>query len=311
MPGIAFHKGEFMPLEQATIGVMTHALHYGTSIFEGIRGNWNEESQKLYLFRLEEHYERLLAGCKIMRINLPYSAGELCNITTDMVERSGYRQDIYVRPIAYKSEERVATLNLNHLEDGFTVFAIPFGAYLDIEAAARCCTSSWRRTQDSVIPPSIKIGGHYVNSILAKTEAVRNGFDEAILLNDRGQVSEGTGENLFLLKNGKLSTPSIADSVLPGITRDTVIELAQKELGIEIVERSITRSELYLADEIFLTGTAAHLTAVGSVDNLDVGEGTMGPVTRQLQDMYFNVVRGKNSKYMQWCTPATPKLVEA
>ena len=311
MPGIAFHKGEFMPLEQATIGVMTHALHYGTSIFEGIRGNWNEESQKLYLFRLEEHYERLLAGCKIMRINLPYSVGELCNITTDMVERSGYRQDIYVRPIAYKSEERVATLNLNHLEDGFTVFAIPFGAYLDIEAAARCCTSSWRRTQDSVIPPSIKIGGHYVNSILAKTEAVRNGFDEAILLNDRGQVSEGTGENLFLLKNGKLSTPSIADSVLPGITRDTVIELAQKELGIEIVERSITRSELYLADEIFLTGTAAHLTAVGSVDNLDVGEGTMGPVTRQLQDMYFNVVRGKNSKYMQWCTPATPKLVEA
>ena len=311
MPGIAFHKGEFMPLEQATIGVMTHALHYGTSIFEGIRGNWNEEDEKLYLFRLEEHYERLLAGCKIMRIDLPYSVSELSNITTDMVERSGYRQDIYVRPIAYKSEERVATLNLNHLEDGFTVFAIPFGAYLDIEAAARCCTSSWRRAQDGVIPPSIKIAGLYVNSILAKTEAVKNGFDEAILLNDRGQVSEGSGENLFLLKNGKLSTPSIADSVLPGITRGTVIELAQNELGIEVVERSITRSELYLADEIFLTGTAAHLTAVGSIDNIDVGEGTMGPVTRQLQDMYFDVVRGKNSKYLHWCTPATPKLVEA
>ena len=311
MPGIAFHKGEFMPLEQATIGIMTHALHYGTSIFEGIRGNWNEEDEKLYLFRLEEHYERLLAGCKIMRINLPYSAGELCNITTDMVERCGYRQDIYVRPLAYKSEERVATLYLGHLEDGFTVFAIPFGAYLDLEAAARCCTSSWRRTQDSVIPPSIKIGGLYVNSILAKTEAVNNGFDEAILLNDRGQVSEGTGENLFLLKKGKLSTPSIADSVLPGITRDTVIELAQNELGIEVVERSITRSELYLADELFLTGTAAHLTAVGSVDNINVGEGTMGPATRQLQEMYFDVVRGKNSKYLHWCTPATPKLVEA
>ena len=311
MPGIAFHKGELMPLEQATVGIMTHALHYGTSIFEGIRGNWNEEDEKLYLFRLEEHYERLLAGCKIMRINLPYSVGELCNITTDMVERSGYRRDIYVRPLAYKSEERVATLYLGHLEDGFSVFAIPFGAYLDLEAAARCCTSSWRRAQDGVIPPSIKIGGLYVNSILAKTEAVTNGFDEAILLNDRGQVSEGTGENLFLLKNGKLSTPSIADSVLPGITRDTVVELAQKELGIEVVERSITRSELYLADEIFLTGTAAHLTAVGSVDNIDVGEGTMGPVTRQLQDMYFDVVRGKNPKYMQWCTPATPKLVEA
>ncbi len=311
MPGIAFHKGEFMPLEQASIGIMTHALHYGTSIFEGIRGNWNEEDEKLYLFRLEEHYERLLAGCKIMRINLPYSVSELCSITTDMVQRSGYRQDIYVRPLAYKSEERVATLFLGHLEDGFSVFAIPFGAYLDLEAAARCCTSSWRRTQDSVIPPSIKIGGLYVNSILARTEAITNGFDEAILLNDRGQVSEGSGENLFLLKNGKLSTPSISDSVLPGITRDTIVELAQNELGIEVVERSITRSELYLADEIFLTGTAAHLTAVGSIDNIDVGNGTMGPATRQLQDMYFDVVRGKNPKYLHWCTPATPKLVEA
>ena len=311
MPGIAFHKGEFMPLEQASIGIMTHALHYGTSIFEGIRGNWNEEDEKLYLFRLEEHYERLLAGCKIMRINLPYSVSELCNITTDMVQRSGYRQDIYVRPLAYKSEERVATLFLGHLEDGFSVFAIPFGAYLDLEAAARCCTSSWRRTQDSVIPPSIKIGGLYVNSILARTEAITNGFDEAILLNDRGQVSEGSGENLFLLKNGKLSTPSISDSVLPGITRNTIVELAQNELGIEVVERSITRSELYLADEIFLTGTAAHLTAVGSVDKIDVGNGTMGPATRQLQDMYFDVVRGKNPKYLHWCTPATPKLVEA
>ena len=311
MPGIAFHKGEFMPLEQASIGIMTHALHYGTSIFEGIRGNWNEEDEKLYLFRLEEHYERLLAGCKIMRINLPYSVGELCNITTDMVQRSGYRQDIYVRPLAYKSEERVATLFLGHLEDGFSVFAIPFGAYLDLEAAARCCTSSWRRTQDSVIPPSIKIGGLYVNSILARTEAITNGFDEAILLNDRGQVSEGSGENLFLLKNGKLSTPSISDSVLPGITRNTIVELAQNELGIEVVERSITRSELYLADEIFLTGTAAHLTAVGSIDNIDVGNGTIGPATRQLQDMYFDVVRGKNPKYLHWCTPATPKLVEA
>ena len=311
MPGIAFHKGELMPLEQATVGIMTHALHYGTSIFEGIRGNWNEEDEKLYLFRLEEHYERMLAGCKIMRINLPYSVSELSNITTDIVERSGYRQDIYVRPLAYKSEERVATLYLGHLEDGFSVFAIPFGAYLDLEAAARCCTSSWRRAQDGVIPPSVKIGGLYVNSILAKTEAVNTGFDEAILLNDRGQVSEGTGENLFLLKNGKLATPSIADSVLLGITRDTVIELAQKEFGIEVVERSITRSELYLADEIFLTGTAAHLTAVGSVDNINVGDGTMGPATRQLQEMYFDVVRGKNSKYLHWCTPATPKLVEA
>ena len=310
MPGVAFHKGEFMPLEEAKVGIMTHALHYGTSIFEGIRGNWNDETKTIYLFRLQEHYERMLNGCKVMRIRLPYSAEQLSQITSEMVERTGYQQDIYVRPLAYKSEERVATLNLGPLEDDFTVFAIPFGAYLDLESAQKCCTSSWRRTQDTAIPPSLKIGGLYVNNILAKTEAVNAGFDEAILLNDRGQVSEGAGENIFLIKDNILLTPTVADSVLPGITRHTVIELARNELGLEVIERTLTRSELYLADEIFLTGTAAHLTAVGSIDNINIGDGNMGSITRQLQDMYFKVVRGNNPKYMGWCTPITPKLAE-
>ena len=310
MPGVAFHKGEFMPLEEAKVGIMTHALHYGTSIFEGIRGNWNDETKTIYLFRLQEHYERMLNGCKVMRISLPYSAEQLSQITTEMVERTGYQQDIYVRPLAYKSEERVATLNLGPLEDDFTVFAIPFGAYLDLDSAQKCCTSSWRRTQDTTIPPSLKIGGLYVNSVLAKTEAVNAGFDEAILLNDRGHVSEGTGENIFLIRDKILSTPTAADSVLPGITRNTVMELARNEMGLQVIERTLTRSELYIADEIFLTGTAAHLTAVGSIDNIDIGDGNMGSITRRLQDMYFEVVRGNNPKYMGWCTPVTPKLAE-
>ena len=310
MPGVAFHKGEFMPLEEAKVGIMTHALHYGTSIFEGIRGNWNDETKTIYLFRLQEHYERMLNGCKVMRISLPYSAEQLSQITAEMVERTGYQQDIYVRPLAYKSEERVATLNLGPLENDFTVFAIPFGAYLDLDSAQKCCTSSWRRTQDTTIPPSLKIGGLYVNSVLAKTEAVNAGFDEAILLNDRGHVSEGTGENIFLIRDKILSTPTAADSVLPGITRNTVMELARNEMGLQVIERTLTRSELYIADEIFLTGTAAHLTAVGSIDNIDIGDGNMGSITRRLQDMYFEVVRGNNPKYMGWCTPVTPKLAE-
>jgi len=309
MPPVAFHKGAFIPLEEASVGVMTHALHYGTAVFEGVRGNWNAEDERTYIFRLREHYERLLLGCKVMRIRLPYSLQELCDVTVEMVERCGHNEDIYIRPIAYKSAERVAILNLDPLEDAFTVLAVPFGAYLDLDAAARCCTSSWRRIEDMVIPSNVKISGLYVNSILAKTEAVVAGFDEAILVNQQGYVCEGTGENLFIYRDGKLATPPLDDNVLPGITRDSVIHLARNELGMEVVERHVRRSELYMAEELFLTGTAAHLTPVGSVDNLLIDDGTEGPVTRQLLDMYFDIVRGKNPKYMHWCTPATPKLI--
>ena len=309
MPPVAFHKGEYVPLEQASVGVMTHAFHYGTAVFEGIRGNWNAKEERTYIFRLREHYQRLLLGCKLMHINLPYSVDELCEITVEMVERCAYQEDIYVRPLAYKSTERVATLNLHTLDDGFTVFAIPFGAYMDLEAAAHCCISSWRRMEDTMIPPSVKISGAYVNSILAKSEAVAAGFDEAILLNQAGYVCEGTGENIFVLRDGKLVTPPLEDNVLPGITRETVIDIAKNELGLEIVERHILRSELYMVDELFLTGTAAHLTPVGKIDNRPIGDGHMGPVTRKLQSMYFDIVRGKNPKYLHWCTPATPRLV--
>lgn len=305
---VAFHRGEYVPLEQASIGIMTHAFHYGTAVFEGIRGNWNAEDERMYIFRIREHYERLAAGCKIMRIKVPYSVADMCDLTVEMVERSGFNQDIYIRPIAYKAEEKVAYLNLGGLSDDFTVMAVPFGNYIDFNAAARLSTSSWRRTEDTMIPPHVKISGLYVNSILAKTEAMAAGFDEAIVLNDKGHVSEGTGENLFLYRDGRLSTPPLIDNVLPGITRGCVIDIARNELGLDVEERHIPRSELYLADEVFLTGTAAHLTPVGSLDNQVIGDGAMGPLTRQLQDTYFEIVRGKNPKYMHWCTPASPKF---
>lgn len=306
----AFFRGKFVPLSEAKVSIMTHALHYGTAVFEGIRGNWNPEKQAVFIFRMPEHYERMLRGCKMMLIDIPYSLDELCNITVELVERCGYTEDLYIRPIAYKSAERVANLKLQELQSDFNLLAVPFGKYLGSDVL-RCCTSPWRRVDDSMIPPRFKIAGIYVNSILAKTEATLAGFDEAILLNQDGHVCEGTGENIFLVIGGKLHTPPIEENVLPGITRDTVMQLARTELGLEVVERRIDRSELYMADEVFLTGTAAHVTPVVEIDNRKIADGKPGPLSRSVQSLYFDIVRGKNDKYMYWCTTAVPKLVKA
>ncbi len=298
--------GTQVPLEDAKVGVMTHALHYGTAVFEGIRGNWNEAHSKMYVFRLREHYERLLRGCRMLRIDLPYDVDELCKITTDLIERNGYRQDVYIRPLAFKGQEAVANLKLHELDNEFTVVVLPFGNYIENDRPLRCQTSSWRRPEDSIMPTGVKITGLYTTSILAKTEAVTAGYDEAILLNWDGTVSEGSGENLFMISDGRISTPSETDNCLLGITRDSVIELASRELGMEVVERRIHRSELYLADEVFLTGTAAHVTPMGELDNRSIGTGEVGPVTKRLQELYFATVKGDNPDYAKWCTPVVP-----
>jgi branched-chain amino acid aminotransferase len=302
----AFLGGKQIPLAEAKVGIMTHALHYGTAVFEGVRGNWNEEHGKMYVFRLKEHYERLLRGSNILRIELPYTVDDLIQITIDLLERNGYREDVYIRPLAFKSQELVANLKLHELESDFTLIVIPFGAYIENDGAIRCQTSSWRRPDDTMMPTGVKLSGLYTTSILAKTEAVMAGYDEAILLNHDGTVSEGTGENLFMVRDGVIYTPSETDNCLLGITRACVMELARKEFGIELIERRIHRSELYLADEVFLTGTAAHLTAVGELDNRKIGSGNMGPVAQKLQDMYFDIVVGKNPDYMHWLTDVTP-----
>ena len=302
MQSYAFFHKQFVPLAEAKIRVMTHALHYGTAIFEGIRGNWNSAHQQIYLFRLKEHYERMHHGCRLLRINLPYSVDELCRITIELVERCGFREDIYIRPLAYKSSEALG-VRLHDLEDDFLVFAIPWGRYLDMDAC-KCCVSSWRRPDDNVAPPQAKITGLYINNAFAKTEAVENGFDEGIMLSPDGHVSEGSGENIFLVINGKLVTPASYNSILIGITRDTVIKLAQNELGVETIERPVDRGELYTADECFLTGTAAHLTPIAEIDHRKIGNGEIGKVTNRLQEIYAQVIRGNHQKYLGWCTPA-------
>jgi branched-chain amino acid aminotransferase len=292
-----------MPLSEAKVGIMTHALHYGTACFEGIRGNWNSEEKQIYVFRVRDHFQRLKKSCHIMKISLPYSVDELCQFTVELVEKNGCREDIYVRPLAYKSSQ-VVGVRLHNLEDDFLMFVIPFGPYLDINKGCRCCVSTWRRIDDNMIPPRAKVTGLYVNSALAKTEAWENGFDEAILLNQYGHVSEGSGENIFLVVEGRLVTPPSSDNILVGITRNTIIELAKNELGIDTMERSIGRNELYIADECFLTGTAAHVTPVIEIDHRRIGEGAIGEITKKLQQLYFDVVRGKNPRYIDWCTPA-------
>lgn len=299
---LAFFHGNIVPISEAKVSVMTHALHYGTAVFEGVRGNWNEAQNKLFVFRMAEHYDRLLQGCRMMLMDIPYNTEDLCNITIELLQSCGYKQDLYIRPLAYKSQELVANLRLQDLDSDFTLMAVPFGAYIDAEGAIDCTTSSWRRIDDTIIPPRVKISGHYVNSILAKTEATLAGFDEAIMLTQDGDVSEGSGENLFMVVNGSIFTPPVADNNLTGITRDSAITLAKDLLGIEVVERRIRRSELYLCDEVFLTGTAAHITPVGSLDRRPIGEGGVGPITTKLRDAYVEVIKGDNPDYIRWCT---------
>jgi len=298
----AYFQRKLVPLAEAKIGVMTHAFNYGTAVFEGIRGNWNADDEQIYVFRLQDHYRRMRKNCRILKLDFPYTDQELADITVGLVAMCGYNEDIYLRPIAYKSSE-VVGVRLHDLESDLLIYVTPFGPYLDIEKGARCGTSSWRRLEDTSIPARGKINGAYVNSALAKTEAFDNGYDEAIMLNEDGHVSEGSGENIFIVEDGRLITPSVCSNVLVGITRETVITLARQELGVETIERPIDRSELYLADECFMTGTAAHVTPVVEVDRRPVGDGVRGPITAELQRLYFEVVRGKNAKYAHWCTP--------
>ena len=302
---LAYFGGEFIPADEAKVSVMTHALHYGTAVFEGIRCNWNPEEEKLFIFRPIEHYKRLAEGAKILRMELPYTPEELVSLTVELVERSGYREDMYIRPLAYKSALRVANLKLHELEDGLTIIGVPFGSYIDVQVV-RCMTASWRRIDETMMPPRVKLSAGYVNSILAKTDAVLAGFDEAIFLNNDGHVAEGSGENLFMVKDGALVTPPLTANILPGITRSCIMQMAKDELGIETVERPIGRAELYLVDEVFLTGTAAHVTPMGELDHRLIGDGEGGPITKSIQDLYFKAIRGALPKYRHWCVEVIP-----
>lgn len=298
----AFFEGKFVPLAEANINIMTHAFNYGTAVFEGVRGNWNAEQGELYLFKVRDHVRRIRQSAKIMRMKIAYSEDEMCDILLEAATRNGYREDVYIRPMVYKSSE-VVGVRMHDLQDDFLVFVTPFGAYLDPEAGARCATSSWRRIDDTMIPARAKVNGLYVNNAMAKTEAQLNGFDEAIMLNDDGHVSEGSGENIVMIRNGVLITPPPYDNILEGITLETALYVAESEFGLKVERRSIDRSELYIADEVFMTGTAAHVTPVTEIDRVPIADGRPGVVSKQIQDTYFKAITGQLTQYRDWLTP--------
>lgn len=302
LPLLCFFEGKVAPLSEAKIGILTHAFSYGTGCFEGIRAYWNEQEGQLYLFRVLEHYERLRNSARVLLMELRHTPQELVEITLDLLTRSGVYSDAYIRPMAYKADEIIG-VRLHNLRDELYVTVQPFGNYIDIDRALKVGVSSWRRIDDNMIPPRAKITGSYVNSAFAKSEAQMNGFDEAIMLDSSGHVSEGSAENLFMLRNGIAYTPPVTDNILEGITRSTIMALLSAEMGIPVVERQIDRTELYVCDELILCGTGAQIAPVGSVDHRPIGNGGIGEVGRALQDLYFDVVRGNIAKYRHWCLP--------
>ena len=301
MTRFAFFEGKICPIEDARISVRTHAFNYGTGWFGGIRGYWNEAEEQLFVFRIHDHYRRFLQSGSLLYATLPYDTEDLVKITLDLLRREGWREDCYVRPVGYKADEIIG-VRLHNLRDEVTIFSQPFGRYIQAEEGARLCFSSWRRIDDNMIPARGKITGAYANSGFIKSEAVLNGFDEALVLTQEGHVSEGSAENFFMVRDGLLVTPPVHSNVLEGITRRTLIQLAREVLGLQVVERDIDRSEVYVAGEAFLCGTGVQVAAVASVDHRPIGSGRIGPITEQLRDLYFRVVRGQEPAYRHWVT---------
>ena len=297
----AFFEGKIAPLDEAKVSIRTHALNYGTGCFEGIRAYWNDEEKQLFAFRMREHYQRLLQNARMLMIELPYDADRLCDITLELLRKNEDHRDVYVRPLAYKSQQIVGAIRLHDLENDFAIFCVALDKYIDKPKGCHAGVSSWRRVDDVSLPPRGKFTGAYVNSAFAKTEAMLNGFDEAIVLNPDGHVAEGSAENLMIVRDGVLITTPVYANILEGITRDTVMQLAREQLGLEVVERPIDRSELYVADEIFFCGTGVEIVPVGRVDHRPVGNGQTGPLTEKIRKMYFRSVRGQLPEYRNWC----------
>ena len=281
---------------------MTHALHYGTGVFEGIRAYWNPKQEQLFRLEPVAHYERMKRSAHVMRMELPYSTEELVNFTIELLRRNQFKSDVYVRPLLYTSSEEIG-VRLHNLEHGFFIYAIPFGNYVEVESGIRCMVSTWRRVPDQALPARAKITGSYAQSALAKSEAVESGFDEAIVLSIEGHVSEGSAENIFMYKDGAFVTPPVTDDILEGVTRKLMMKLIKDELGKPLIERSIDRTELYTCEELFLCGTGAQVSPVIEVDRRPVGDGKVGEFTQELQNIYFGAVRGEVQKYKDWTVP--------
>lgn len=301
-PTFAFFEGRIVPYAQAHVGMLNHSLNYGTGVFGGLRAYWNETQAQLFLFRPLDHYRRFIESSRLLNMQLALDAAGLLRHTVEVLRAEDRKEDMYIRPLAYFAEEMIG-VRLHDLQARAAIVAVPFGHYLEHEEGVHATISSWRRVDDNSIPARGKITGSYVNSALIKTDAQRSGFDEAIVLNADGHVTEGSAENFFMVRHGELVTPPITDNILEGVTRRTLITLARDELGLAVVERPIDRTEVYLAEEAFFCGTGVQIAAITRIDHRLLGDGRMGPVVTRLRDLYFRVVRGGMAKYASWLTP--------
>lgn len=295
----AFFEGKIVPLSDAKINIATHAFLYGTAVFGGMRAYWNEEKKRLFVFRPWDHFHRLMHSARLMAMQVDYDEESLIQTLLDLLRTDNWKQDVYMRPSFYKADLGIG-VRLHNLKDEFCIFTMAFEKYVQNDTNAHVTISSWARVDDNVIPARGKVAGAYVNSALIKTDANRAGFDEALVLDGHGHISEGSAMNVFMLRDGVLITPPVTDNILEGITRRTVMELARNELGLQVMERSIDRTEVFICEELFLTGTAAQITAVTKVDHRPVGAGVMGPMTTRLRTLYDDVARARNPKYAQW-----------
>jgi len=302
LPNYAFFRGKVIPYGEAKVGVLTHALNYGTSVFGGMRGYWNDEENQMFVFRPFDHFRRFLQSTRLMRMELPYSEDELTNGLIDLLRAEDHHEDVYIRPLAFYGDEMIG-VKLHGLHAELSIVTIPFGQYIKNQDGAHVTFSSWRRIDDNMIPARGKIGGAYVNSAFIKSDAELAGFDEALVLTQEGHVSEGSAANFFIVRNGVAVTPPVTENILEGITRRTMLTLIRDEIGMDVVERPIDRTEVYLADEAFFCGTGVQITAITNVDHRPIGTGKIGAVVSDLRELYDNVVRGKAPKYRSWCAP--------
>lgn len=301
MSEIAYFEGQFVPIEQANLSIKNHSFLYGTSLFEGIRGYWLPEQEAASIFRLKEHYERILSNSNIFYMPPEQSLDELIEITKELVRRNAHKTDFYIRFTLFKNGVSIGPF-LDKVKTDICAWTHPLGDYVNINDGLHVMVSAWRRVDDNAIPPCAKAAGAYMNTAIMITDAKRKGFDEVIALTNEGTVSEGSAMNFFMVRKGKLVTPPITENILEGVTRDSIITLAKEELGLTVEERTIDRTELYRCDEAFFTGTAAQVAPITKIEHRPVGDGKIGTITQQIQQLYFNVVKNKNPKYSHWCT---------
>ncbi len=296
-----YFEGKIVPDEEAKISIKTNSFHYGTAIFEGIRAYYDKSTDMMWGLFFREHYERLFQNMKVLNMHIEESIDDLVEITKELIKRNKIKSDIYIRPIVYFSDLKISPKLVGY-SSKIAIYTYPLGDYIDINEGIKAIVSSWTRLTDNMIPPRLKVAGAYVNSAFSKTEAILAGADEAIVLNKNGYVSEGSAENIFIVRNGKLITPPVSDDILEGITRSAIITIA-KDLGYEVQERHISRTELYISDEVFFCGTGAQVSPVVEIDNRKIGDGKPGKITKEIQKVYFDAVRGKIDKYKHWVIP--------